>query len=156
MLQVLDKHTSPTFSLRDMELLAVFARQAAAAIRASARPARHDAAAAQPCCARRRATTAAERPSSVEALVSARHGGLDTDEEAPFWQLVDRVARLRDLSDRELRIVSDILEVVADHATPAALGGALDRSDPAGVVRAFRAEARAKLVRAAAPAPARP
>ena len=34
-LQVLDKHTSPTFSLRDMELLAVFARQAAAAIRAS-------------------------------------------------------------------------------------------------------------------------
>src|SRR6187397_2788308 len=34
-LQVLDKHTSPTFSLRDMELLAVFARQAAAAIRAA-------------------------------------------------------------------------------------------------------------------------
>src|SRR5918998_4543350 len=34
-LQVLDKHTSPSFSLRDMELLAVFARQAAAAIRAA-------------------------------------------------------------------------------------------------------------------------
>src|SRR5215210_285875 len=34
-LQVLDKHTEATFSLRDMELLAVFARQAAAAIEAS-------------------------------------------------------------------------------------------------------------------------
>ena len=35
MLQVLDKRTSPTFTLRDMELLAVFATQAAAAIRAT-------------------------------------------------------------------------------------------------------------------------
>src|SRR5215213_6561355 len=34
-LQVLDKRTSPTFTLRDMELLAVFATQAAAAIRAA-------------------------------------------------------------------------------------------------------------------------
>ena len=34
-LQVLDKRGSPTFSLRDMELLAVFARQAAAAINAT-------------------------------------------------------------------------------------------------------------------------
>ena len=34
-LQVLDKRGSPSFSLRDMELLAVFARQATAAIEAS-------------------------------------------------------------------------------------------------------------------------
>ena len=34
----------------------------------------------------------------------------------PFWRLVDRVAQLRDLSDRELRLVADILEVVAAHA----------------------------------------
>ena len=34
-LQVLDKRSTPTFSLRDMELLAVFARQAATAIEAS-------------------------------------------------------------------------------------------------------------------------
>jgi hypothetical protein len=30
---------------------------------------------------------------------------------------VDRVARLRELSDREQSLVSDILEVVAVHAT---------------------------------------
>ncbi len=34
-LQVLDKRTSPTFSLRDMDLMAAFARQAAAAIEAT-------------------------------------------------------------------------------------------------------------------------
>src|SRR3954465_12051569 len=34
-LQVLDKRTSPTFTLEDMDLLAVFATQAAAAIRAA-------------------------------------------------------------------------------------------------------------------------
>ena len=34
-LQVLDKHSSATFSLRDMELLAVFARQATVAIAAT-------------------------------------------------------------------------------------------------------------------------
>ena len=45
-LQVLDKRTSPTFTLRDMELLAVFARQAAAAIRAARVQRDSDAAAA--------------------------------------------------------------------------------------------------------------
>ena len=49
--------------------------------------------------------------------MSRRQRELDTDEDAPFWQLVDRVARLRDLSDREQRLVSAILEVVADHAS---------------------------------------
>src|SRR5436309_8853907 len=34
-LQVLDKHSAPSFTMRDMELLAVFASQAAAAIAAS-------------------------------------------------------------------------------------------------------------------------
>ena len=53
---------------------------------------------------------------AVDDLVSAVAAELDTDRDAPFWQLVDRVARMRSLSDRELSIVSDILEVVADHA----------------------------------------
>ena len=53
---------------------------------------------------------------ALEDLVSAAAGELDTDEEAPFWQLVDRVAQMRSLSDRELRLVSDILEVVAANA----------------------------------------
>src|SRR5438270_36057 len=51
----------------------------------------------------------------VEALVSAATADLDTDTESPFWRLVDRVAELRELSDRELSLVSDILDVVAAH-----------------------------------------
>lgn len=113
-LQVLDKHTSPTFSLRDMELLAVFARQAAAAIRA-ARVQRDTQRLFQAVLTRIGEDNVSEE--DVAQLVSTLTAGLDTDEEAPFWQLVDRVAQTRSLSDRELRLVSDILEVVANHAT---------------------------------------
>jgi GAF domain-containing protein len=113
-LQVLDKHTSPTFSLRDMELLAVFARQAAAAIRA-ARVQRDSGRLLRAALAGVGGDELTD--DQVEALVSAATSELDTDEEAPFWKLVDRVARLRELSDRELRIVADILEVLAAHAT---------------------------------------
>jgi hypothetical protein len=96
-----------------MELLAVFARQAAAAIRA-ARVQRDT---------QRLLTTVMARlgdgaisDADVEGIVSAATSGLDADAEIPFWQLVDRVAQLRELSDRELRLVTDILEVVAAHA----------------------------------------
>ena len=111
-LQVLDKHTSPTFSLRDMELLAVFARQAAAAIRA-ARVQRDTAQLLRTVLARIDDEATDEQ---VETVVSAASAELDRDEDAPFWRLVDRVARLRELSDREQRLVADILEVVATHA----------------------------------------
>ncbi|MDL2334965.1 MAG: GAF domain-containing protein [Chloroflexota bacterium] len=113
-LQVLDKHTSPTFSLRDMELLAVFARQAAAAIRA-ARVQRDS----QRLLRAALAGVGGEDVSDeqLDTLISAATVELDTDPDAPFWVLVDRVARMRDLSDRELRIVSDILDVLATHAS---------------------------------------
>ncbi|MEX2546703.1 MAG: GAF domain-containing protein [Chloroflexota bacterium] len=113
-LQVLDKRTSPTFSLRDMELLAVFARQAAAAIRA-ARVQRDTHELFRTVLAQIGEGDASE--ADIEAVVSAATTGLDMDEETPFWQLVDRVAQLRNLSDRELRLVADILEVVAAHAS---------------------------------------
>jgi GAF domain-containing protein len=113
-LQVLDKHTSATFSLRDMELLAVFARQAAAAIRA-ARVQRDTERLLRAALTRiGESDVTAEQ---VETLVSEATAELDTDDESPFWQLVDRVARLRDLTDREQRLVSAILEVVAEHAS---------------------------------------
>ena len=112
-LQVLDKRTSPTFTLKDMELLAVFATQAAAAIRA-ARVQRDSERLMRAVLARVGDDVSEEQ---VEDVVSALAVELDTDTEAPFWQLVDRVAQMRNLSDRELRIVSDILEVVATHAT---------------------------------------
>jgi GAF domain-containing protein len=111
-LQVLDKRTSPTFSLRDMELLAVFASQAAAAIRA-ARVQRDS---------EQLLRAVLERlgddmsPEQIDSLVGAAAMELDAEEETPFWQLVDRVAALRELSDREQLLVADILEVVASHA----------------------------------------
>ncbi len=110
-LQVLDKRGSPTFSLRDMELLAVFARQAAAAIRA-ARVQRDT----QRLFAAVLARIGDEDLSAeaVDQLVSAITVELETDEEVPFWQLVDRVARVRNLSDRELRLVSDAFGLRVD------------------------------------------
>lgn len=111
-LQVLDKRGSPTFSLRDMEMLAVFASQATVAI-AAARVQRDS--------ARLLASVLAEvapdlDEAQVEALVSAAAAELDDSAETPFWRLVDGVARLRGLTDRETELVADILEVVAARA----------------------------------------
>jgi hypothetical protein len=97
-----------------MELLAVFARQAAAAIRA-ARVQRDTQRLLRTVLTRLGDGEVSE--ADVETVVSAATAGLDTDDEIPFWQLVDRVAQLRGLSDRELRLVTDILEVVAVHAS---------------------------------------
>jgi GAF domain-containing protein len=109
-LQVLDKRGSPSFSLRDMELLAVFARQATAAIEASKV---------------QRDTTRLLRSvlievgdgefadEQVEELLAAATVGLDLDDEAPFWGLVDMLTRLRDMGEREMQLVTEILAVVA-------------------------------------------
>jgi GAF domain-containing protein len=112
-LQVLDKRSSETFSLRDMELLAVFAAQAAAAIRASR--VQRDTDRLLRAVLRELADEAGE--DEVEALVSAATAGLDDEAEEPFWLLVDHVARLRDLGERELTLVTDMLRVVAAHAS---------------------------------------
>lgn len=111
-LQVLDKHTSPTFSLRDMEMLGVFAGQATVAI-AVARVQR-DTGRIIGSALSQVASDLSE--ADIERIVAAATAGLDRDEDAPFWRLVDQVARLRGMSDRELALVADILETVADHA----------------------------------------
>lgn len=110
--QVLDKHSSPTFSLRDMELLGVFAGQATVAI-AAARVQRDTARLLREVLSGLDGSMDARQ---VESLVAAATAGLDPDEDAPFWGLVDRVARLRDLTDREMTLVADILEVIAGRA----------------------------------------
>ncbi|MDP8904470.1 MAG: GAF domain-containing protein, partial [Chloroflexota bacterium] len=112
-LQVLDKRGSPTFSLRDMELLAVFARQAAAAIRA-ARVQRDTAQLLRAVLGNLSDGELSDE--HVQALVSAATADLDRSADSPFWELVDRVAELRTLGERELRLVGDILAVVARHA----------------------------------------
>jgi GAF domain-containing protein len=113
-LQVLDKRSTPTFSLRDMDLLAVFARQAAAAIEAT-RVQRDTAQLLR--VVMREVGDGELTEEQVEGLVGAATASLDRDEEDPFWRLVDVVSRLRGMSDREVTLVTDILEVVARSAT---------------------------------------
>ena len=93
-----------------MELLAVFARQAATAIEASKV---------------QRDTTRLLRSAlaaigdgelsedQVDAIVAAAADGLDPDDEAPFWGLVELLTRLRDMGERETVMVTEILTVVA-------------------------------------------
>ena len=111
-LQVLDKRGSPTFSLHDMELLAVFAGQATVAIGAARVQRDTD--------RLLRSVLTQVGPSfsedDVERLVRAATNALDVDDESPFWRLVDQVARLRAMTDRETALVTDSLEVVAAHA----------------------------------------
>ncbi len=120
-LQVLDKRGATTFSLRDMELLAVFARQATTAIEASK---------VQRDTARllRSALVAVGdgdlTDDQVADLVTAATTGLDSDEETPFWGLVDMLTRLRDMGDREIQLVTEILAVVARlNARPRSVAG---------------------------------
>lgn len=112
-LQVLDKRGSPTFSLRDMELIAVFAGQATVAIGA-ARVQRDTESLLRGVLQQVGSEMDAD---AVETLVAAGTQGLDADDEAPFWRLVDQVSRLRSLTDRETALLADVLDVVASHAT---------------------------------------
>ncbi len=112
-LQVLDKRGSPSFSLRDMELLAIFARQATTAITATR---------VQRDTGRmlgevlRQIADQSLTDDQVEALVSDATRDLDDRPESPFWELVNHVAVLRSLGERDLALVSEILAVVARHA----------------------------------------
>jgi GAF domain-containing protein len=111
-LQVLDKRGSPSFSLRDMELLAIFASQATFAITATR--VQRDTGRLLGEVLRQIADGMTDE--QVEALVSEVTRGIDDHPEDPFWRLVDHVASLRGLGERDLTLVADILEVVARHA----------------------------------------
>lgn len=112
-LQVLDKKGSATFDLRDMELMGVFAAQAATAIavtRAHRELPRLLRAAFD------RATEGTLSEEQLEALVGAAAADLDMEDESPYWRLADQVARMRQLGESEMGLISDILAAVADHA----------------------------------------
>jgi GAF domain-containing protein len=118
-LQVLDKRGSPTFSLRDMELLAVFAAQATAAL-AAARVQRDTESLLRNVLGQ---IGPGLDVSQVDDLVAAATRDLDADEDAPFWRLVDQIARLRSLTDRETALLADILDAVAAHVGGSARRG---------------------------------
>jgi GAF domain-containing protein len=112
-LQLLDKRGSPSFSLRDMELLAIFAGQATIAITAT-RVQRDTERLLEEVLRQLAGETMTD--AQVEVLVSQATRGIDDDPDEPFWQLVDHVEQLRGLGERDLTLVAQILEVVARHA----------------------------------------
>ncbi len=122
-LQVLDKRSAAAFSLRDVELAGVFARQASVAIRAS-RVAR-DTAALLATTLRRLAESVSDGEAGtapgtdddvIDALVARATADLGRDDDSGLWRLADRVARLRDADPASVDLLADLLDVLADRA----------------------------------------
>jgi GAF domain-containing protein len=112
-LEVLDKRDLEAFSLRDIELASVFARQAAVAIRAS----RVERESAVLLDAVVRLVLGPEAPAgTVDELVAAAVADLEREDEGRLWALVEQVARVRRADPEQLALVTDLLAVVADHA----------------------------------------
>jgi GAF domain-containing protein len=112
-LQVLDKKESDAFSLRDVELAAVFARQAAIAISASR--IERDTGLLLAEVARQRSgrdLTDEERAAIVDAATAELAAG----ERSGLWGLADAVGRLRRADPEQVALVADLLAVLATHA----------------------------------------
>ena len=114
-LEVLDKRSSATFSLRDIELAGVFARQATVAIRAS-RLERDIAGLLRTALAGLAGPTDPGGDAAIEQIVERATSDLDGEDEGRLWAIVDRVARLRAAEPAELELLAEILEVVARRA----------------------------------------
>jgi len=112
-LQVLDKRSTETFTLKDMDLLARLARQASAAIEAT-RVQRDTTLMLR--ATLRTIGDGALDDDALDALLSGGATTLDRDSEQPFWRLVDLLSRVRAMTDRELTLVVEMLEVVARSA----------------------------------------
>ncbi len=111
-LEVLDKRSSATFSLRDIELAGVFAHQATVAIRAS-RVERDMATLVRGALT---ALAGSDDQAAIDRIVQLATADLDGDDEGRLWAIVDRVARLRQADPGELELLTEILEVVARRA----------------------------------------
>jgi GAF domain-containing protein len=122
-LEVLDKRDSAAFTLRDVELASVFARQAAIAISAS-RVERDTAALLAEVARRATAGDAASgEPAgglAIDALVAAAGAELARGDETGLWGLVDAIGRLRRADPAQVRLVADLIGVLAEHAERAA------------------------------------
>ncbi|MCU0479372.1 MAG: GAF domain-containing protein [Chloroflexi bacterium] len=111
-LEVLDKRTEATFSIRDVELAGVFARQASVAIRAS-RVERDVAALLGEVLGTLAGEDAA--PDGVESLVAAAVADIGGPDD-PLWPLVEQIAALRRASPEQLELVAALLAVLVRHA----------------------------------------
>jgi signal transduction protein with GAF and PtsI domain len=108
-LQVLDKRDASAFSLRDVELASVFARQAAVAISASRLE--RDTATVLTAVARGLVGDDA----SVDALVDAAGSALAEGDRTHLWALVDAVAQVRAADRAQMDLVVDVLHALARH-----------------------------------------
>ncbi|MCJ7709293.1 MAG: GAF domain-containing protein [Chloroflexi bacterium] len=111
-LEVLDKRSEASFSLRDVELAGVFARQATVAIRAS----RVERETAMLLRAVIGALAGGEAPQGgIEALVAAAL--TDTgDPDDPLWPLVEQIAALRRAGPEQRELLGALLDVLVRQA----------------------------------------
>lgn len=109
-LEVLDKRSAATFSLRDIELAAVFARQAATAITATR--VEHDVASLLE--SGLRALTRGEDPerATVDQIVAAATADMGRDDPSRLWALAEVIARVRTADPAQLELVTDILDAL--------------------------------------------
>ena len=126
-LEVLDKRSAESFSLRDIELASIFARQAATAIGA-ARVERDVASLLASTLRNLVDGEAAADEAAVDEIVSAATVALGRDDESRLWPLVDAVARVRSADPAQLELVADILDALArqgqrDHRVRRRSGG---------------------------------
>jgi GAF domain-containing protein len=112
-LEVLDKRSQTAFSLRDVELAGVFARQAAIAISAS-RVERDVASLLR--AGLTALVGAGPSGASVDEIVVAATAELGRDDDSLLWALVEQVARIRSADPGSLELVTELLGAVARHA----------------------------------------
>ena len=111
-LEVLDKRSEATFSLRDVELAAVFGRQATVAIRAS----RVERETAMLLRAVISALAGGEAPQGgVEALVAAALADVG-DPDDPLWPLVEQIAAVRRAGPEQRELLGALLDVLVRQA----------------------------------------
>lgn len=111
-LEVLDKRNEASFSLRDIELAGVFARQATVAIRAS-RVERDTATLLRAVIGDLAGGEAPE--AGVEALVVAALADVG-DPDDPLWPLVEQVAALRRIGPEQRELLGSLLDVLVRQA----------------------------------------
>ncbi len=109
-LEVLDRRGDAGFGLRDIELAAVFARQATVAIRSS-RVERD----AGELLRSTLAALAGDGARDVDEAIDAAIASLDDGEDG-LWALADAVARARAAAPGEVALVIDILDALARRA----------------------------------------
>ena len=111
-LEVLDKRSETSFSLRDIELAGVFARQATVAIRAS-RVERDTATLLRSVIGALTGGDASDV--GVDALVTAALADVG-DPDDPLWPLVEQIAALRRAGPEQRELLGSLLDVLVRQA----------------------------------------